>query len=278
RIPANTPSAGGHACGIAGGQAAARPYGEAERFLQTADASGLSKLSPYKLASDSLDEPMKLYDLSQPLYEGTSRMFNMPSPTIATLPAGRAHVQQITSLSHIGTHVDAPLHVIPTGASLDQLRLEQFVGPAAVVDVRTAAVEAISAADLERGAGALREGDIALLCTGWAAKFGTPEYDPHPYLVEESARWLVRRGVRMVALDTLTPDLPGPLRPASGYQGVVHQTLLGNGVLILENLADVTALIGRRLWVVAAPINIRGGDGGFVRVIATEIDAIKLID
>ncbi len=215
---------------------------------------------------------MKVYDLSQPFYEGLPRMHFMPSPTITTLPGSRAHVQEIKTLSHVGTHLDAPLHVIPGGASIDQLPLDHLVGPGVVVDVRKEAPEPITAADLERAGADVRPGDLVLLHTGWAARFGSPDYDPHPYLTEESARWLVDRGARLVALDTLTPDLPGPLRPATGYVGVVHNTLLGNGVLILENLGDASALVGRRLWIVAAPINIRGGDGGFVRVIAMELD------
>ena len=82
---------------------------------------------------------MKVYDLSQPFYEGLPRMHFMPSPRITTLPGSRAHVQEITTLTHVGTHVDAPLHVIPDGKAIDETPLTSMVGPGVVVDVRKAA-------------------------------------------------------------------------------------------------------------------------------------------
>jgi len=212
----------------------------------------------------------KIYDLTQPFYEGMSRMVFMPSPTVKTLPGKRAHVQEIVALTHVGTHMDAPLHVIPEGKSIDQIPLEQVMGDGIIIDVKKNGPEEITKADLENAVPPVESEDLVFLYTGWGEKFGTPEYDPHPYLSEEAAEWLVGRNVRVVGLDTLTPDLPAPMRPKEGYKGPIHRILLGNGVLIIENLANLREVVGKRLQLFAAPLRIRDGDGGYVRVFALE--------
>lgn len=212
----------------------------------------------------------KIYDLTQPFYEGMSRMSFMPSPIVRTLPGTRAHVQEIVALTHVGTHMDAPLHVVPDGKTIDEIPLGQVIGEGVIVDVAKSRVEPITKKDIENSQPPIDAGDIVFLYTGWGAKFGTPEYDPHPYLSEEAAEYLVGKNVKIVGLDTLTPDLPGPLRPKEGFKGPIHRILLGNGVLIIENLANLDQVAGKRLRLFAAPLKIRGGDGGYVRVFALE--------
>ena len=211
----------------------------------------------------------RIYDLTQDFHEGISKMAFMPSPTITTLPGKRAHVQEIRTWSHLGTHMDAPLHVIPGGTSIDHIPVDQVAGEGVILDVHKAGPEPITARDLEKGNLRVQEGDLVFLWTGWGGKFSTPEYDPHPYLSEEAAGYLVEKKVKVVGLDVLTPDLPAPFRKED-YRGVVHETLLGNGVLIIENLGHLDEVAGKRLWICAAPMKVRDGDAGFVRVLAFE--------
>jgi kynurenine formamidase len=84
---------------------------------------------------------------------------------------------------------------------------------------------------------------------------------------EDAARWLVARGVKMLGLDTLTPDLPTSMRPAN-FTFPIHHILLENNVLIIENLAHLEQLAGRRVKVYAFPLAIRGSDAGHARVVA----------
>ena len=105
------------------------------------------------------------------------------------------------------------------------------------------------------------------LATGWGAKFQTPEYDYHPFISEEAARWLVERRVKMLGLDMITVDLPVSMRP-NPFSYPVHHILLGNDVLIIENMANVEPLAGRRVQLYAFPLSIRGSDAGQARVVA----------
>ena len=42
-------------------------------------------------------------------------------------------VSELTMGSHCGTHVDAPLHMIPGGATIETMPLEQLIGPCRVL-------------------------------------------------------------------------------------------------------------------------------------------------
>lgn len=80
---------------------------------------------------------------------------------------------------------------------------------------------------------------------GWLCQdYGDPAYlGDYPSLTLEAADWLLEHQVRLVALDMLSPDLP-PARHAPDAQLVVYRRLLGNDVLIAENLTGL-ARVGR---------------------------------
>ena len=71
---------------------------------------------------------------------------------------------------HAYTHVDAPKHFLPGARHIAEMPVDQWVGEAAVVDLtHLADNDGVTAADLERRAGHVRPGDIALLRTGRGA-------------------------------------------------------------------------------------------------------------
>lgn len=109
-------------------------------------------------------------------------------------------------------------------------------------------------------------GDALLIRTGWDAEYGGPHYGSHPHLSDRCAEWVVERGFRLLGVDTVTPELPVHLRPR-GHPAPVHRTLLGSGVLIVENL-DLRAVVDRRFSLVVAPLRIAGGDGSPARALA----------
>lgn len=214
---------------------------------------------------------MPLVDLSQKIEAGMPRIHVLPEVEVHPLRRiAQGHPLNISELkiaTHAGTHVDAPWHFVPTGRTIEQIPLDQLCGTAVVVPIRREAGEPIPVEDLERSPERIGAGDIVVLSTGWGAKFYTPEYDVFPHISEDAAQWLVERRVKMVVLDTLTPDLPTSMRPQPfGYP--IHHILLENDVLIIENLADVQALAGRRVNLYAFPLPIKGGDAAQARVVA----------
>ena len=215
-----------------------------------------------------------LIDVTQPIFSGMPKARTLPEVRVEPMLC-RAHgdaldTSLLTIASHAGTHVDAPSHRVLGGATIDQLDLARFTGPAVVATVRRKPGELITVGDVEDGGPPVQSGDMLLLDTGWAGHFGSEQYYDHPSLDPELASWLVERGVTMVAADLATPDLAIPRR-AEGFDFPVHDILLGNDVLVAENLAGLDRAAGRRVTVHAFPLLVRGGDAGHVRMVV-ELD------
>ncbi len=212
---------------------------------------------------------MTVLDLTHPLYQGMPHATTIPAPSFTPVRTMKEHGLRCTMLelpTHCGTHLDAPSHFLADGGTLDDIDPDLLIGPAVCVELDVAADTEITPADLAPAAGRLRPHDALLLRTGWDARYGREDYLHHPFLSVEAAAWLVEVGVRLVGVDTVTPEMPGPLRPA-GYPCPVHTTLLGGGVLILENL-DLRPVAGRRCTLFVGALRLAGGDGAPARVLA----------
>lgn len=186
------------------------------------------------------------------------------TPVIRPIDGDREmRVTRMNLAVHVGTHMDAACHYIRGGRSIDEYGLSRFAGTGIAVDVRREGAVAVTARELaDAVGGALRPGDILLLCFGYGRRFGAEAYRTHPYLTVEAATWIVERGVKFVGVDLLGPDLPEPLRP-NGFTWPVHRELLGSDVLIVENIsAALEPLCGSRVDVIAHPVQIVGADGG----------------
>ena len=155
--------------------------------------------------------------------------------------------------THVGTHIDAPMHMIAGGKSLDQMPIDQFVGPGKVVDVVDGDFSGVKDAGVE-------EGDIVLLRTGMSSKYHDVVYfENYPAMPEDVAEFLVNAKVKMVGVDTCSVD------NADGFP--THKILLGGGVLIIENLKNLDQLPDTDFQVYALPLKLQI-DGAPARVIA----------
>lgn len=212
---------------------------------------------------------MTLIDLSRTIRTGMTRVPGLPEvevrPLLQIASGHHVNVAELRLATHAGTHVDAPAHFLADGPTIDRLPLERFRGRGVLVSVHREAGEAIPAADL---AGVeIRPGDVVLLHTGWDACFDSPAYQTHPFLDEAAARLLVERGAAMVGVDCLNVEMPPAMRP-EGFTFPVHRTLLGAGVLVIENLTNLGALRGHTFRVQAFPLRVDNGDGAPARVVA----------
>jgi len=168
---------------------------------------------------------------------------------------------------HIGTHVDAPRHFFNDGPAFHEIPLDRLTGPGLVISIAKTAGEMIEVSDLMPSATQIMPGDIVALETGWAKFAQTPAYHDHPYLSPTAAQWLVDRKVKLLACDLPTPDMPLCRRPDK-YDWPAHHVLLGNGVLVAENLTGLAQLAGERVEFVFSALNIEESDGAPARIMA----------
>lgn len=211
---------------------------------------------------------MKLIDLSQPLYDGCPNCPVHPavrSTIMKDHPESGWRVEYLTLSNHSGSHVDAPLHKIAGGASLDEMSLERFVGPALIADLRGLSPSApITVELLQSKIAHPLKGTIVLLATGWGEKRAhTNEWlFESPYLAPEAARWLVANEINGVGIDHYSI---GGMRDS--INPIVHEILLGAGVWIVEELrfSEEALAVAQpcRFW--ALPINLKGHTGAFCR-------------
>jgi arylformamidase len=209
-------------------------------------------------------------DLSQPFSGDMPHSDVLPSPefeTLKHLSEDGVNVQQYRVSTHVGTHVDAPRHFIEDGETIGELSLNRFAGEAVVLDCSRDDPSKITVADVEDCAGTVGTGDIVLLSTGWEDRYGTADYEPHPWLSVGLAEWFVDRDIKLLGVDTITPDIPTSRRPDGWAEHPVHRVLLGEGVLVAEHLNNLARHTGQRLQVQGFPINIAGGDGAPTRFV-----------
>jgi kynurenine formamidase len=212
-----------------------------------------------------------LIDLSQYISESMPYSSNFPAPCIdeiRNVDEDGINIQQYCLNTHLGTHLDAPRHFIPDGKTIDKVDLDRVSGTAVVLDVTKHSPQPITVKDVKQATCTVCKSDIVLLYTGWSEKYGSEEYEPHPWMTVDLAQWFVEKGVNLVALDVITPDIPWSHRPDDWSDFPVHRELLGNDVLVAENLANMESITGRRVEVYGYPIKISGGDGAPVRFVA----------
>lgn len=253
------------ACG--GGLCAA--FDDAELAAETARTALLMAAdgAAIRSAPAPADLGLPIVDLSIPLSASTACYPTDPPfrRTVHTdFPEAGAYVSRIEMGAHIGTHVDAPLHVLEKGSSLSDLPPQRFLGPAVALETPKRPGEDIEPADF---AGAVvREGDILLFRTGWEERAGTSRFFQgdwpgfSPAAVEE----LIRRRVKAVGLDS--PSADGPRGIRAGF--ISHRRLLSAGIPVFEALVNLGRVTGRRFFFIGLPLNIEHGEASPVRAVA----------
>jgi arylformamidase len=149
-----------------------------------------------------------------------------------------------TMSSHLGTHVDAPLHVLTAGAAIGELPLEAFIGPARVVELP--------------GRGEI--GPDSLPPRSLGARRVLFRTRGRAFLAPLAAVRLAERGALLVGTDAMSVD------PDDAEDLPVHRTLLSRGVMILENL-DLDGIEPGNYDLIALPIGFRELDASPVRAI-----------
>lgn len=159
---------------------------------------------------------------------------------------------------HMGTHVDAPLHFLQDGNSVDRLDLDLFCGSAFVADLTRA--DAIGEHELEGLR--LPEGTVRILfkTANSYRLWDKEEFDTgFVALTVDGAEWLITHGIRMVGNDYLSvqryDDGPG-----------VHRLLLGAGVGVLEGIALAHVEPGE-YELICLPLKIQDAEGAPARAI-----------
>ena len=220
----------------------------------------------------------KIVDLSHVIEPGKAgRKFSLEmvgaetvNPNVIRLENQWYIMHNISMVSHIATHIEAPYHILKDQADLATLPLETLTGSAVILDLRgRAAKSAIGIDDVRVAAdraGGIRPGDIVFGNLGWGPFYGTEQYGGNPYFPPETIAWLADHGMKLMGVDAGGVEVPG------SEQHVSHYALFSRGIPLIENLTNLNRLSKSRVQVYAFPIAVRGLEAFPVRVVAVEED------
>src|ERR1700674_627061 len=210
------------------------------------------------ISSGWIDATATLDPATTPVYQGNAPL---KFEFVMDMRKGDALTLSAYSLgAHSGTHIDAPMHFVRDGASIDRVSLEPLIGPARVIDIPDG-VQAINAAELNRHAwkGAPR----VIFRTrsslrGWM--HSSTFHRDFAYIAPDAAQMLADAGVQLVGIDYISAEQFGAPAP------MTHRILLGKAIPIVEGLALGTVSAGDYDLIVL-PIKVAGHEGAPARAI-----------
>lgn len=193
------------------------------------------------------------FTAKMPVYPGDPLPILKQSAEIAAAGYNEFH---ISTGMHVGTHMDSPLHMLENGKKLSEYEPEKFFGKGHLIDARN---QKEINADLLEGK-EIEAGDIVLIMTGFDKKFGSDSYyNEYPEIAESFAQRLVQLEVKIIGMDTPSPD-------RSPFN--IHKILLQNDILIIENLTNLEELLTHgKFDIIALPAKFEA-EAAPVRVVA----------
>ncbi len=178
---------------------------------------------------------------------------------IARLRDGAScNVGKLTCSIHSGTHLDAPYHYEESGATIDALPPELFIGPARVFHAQG---QEIINRDVFAGLDGRATPRVLVRTNACDDKSIFPSRIPT--LAPDVPTWLGRQGVRLFGVDVPSVDqLDSKTLP-------IHHALGAAKIMILENLDLRAAPVGC-CELIALPLRLAGADGSPVRAVLIE--------
>jgi len=211
-----------------------------------------------ELSDGWMDATATLDPATTPVYEGDAPM---KFEFLKDMRKGDGFTLSVYSLgAHSGTHIDAPMHFVRDGASIDRVPLEPLIGAARVIDIPDG-VQAIDAAELNRhnwrGASRVIFRTRSSL-RGWMTS--SVFHRDFAYIAPDAAQLLADAAVKLVGIDYISAEQFGAPAPRT------HQILLGKGIPIVEGLA-LERIPAGDYELIVLPMKVAGHEGAPARAV-----------
>lgn len=204
---------------------------------------------------------MRIIDISWPIMPDMTTYKNKSDVQILQTHSWETSAKRESQLNcgmHTGTHVDAPAHFLESGVTIDQLDLNNLIGPAQVLELGAVKNKQITAQDLSNCE--ILAGQIILLKTSNSNLAANILFEPDfVYLASSGAEYLASKKIKAVGIDYLGIERNQP-------EHATHKILFRAGVVIIEGLrlAQVTA---GNYQLICLPLNMIGQEAALARAI-----------
>ncbi len=209
-------------------------------------------------------------DVSVPLYTGMAHWPDNPPVEIEyalSLDRGdAANVSKLSMGAHTGTHMDAPLHFLKDGISIDQMPLIATMGRARVIEISD--LQSIKPAELEPHNIQLGERVLFKTLNSQRAWQGDEFDKDFVYISKEAAVYLAKLQIQTVGVDYLS--VGGFYK--DGQE--THHALLGAGIWIIEGL-NLSQVQAGEYDLICLPIKMRGREGAPARAVVRAVSTAK---
>jgi arylformamidase len=229
-----------------------------------------------KVSSQMQPDVSGWIDISIPFRHKMLHFPDGPAPTVIRLRDHNRGDNTTTSdlhcVTHTGTHIDAPLHFIRNGNTIDKMPLDTTIGLARVIEIRdpeSIKIEELADYNIQKGE------RILFKTLNSSRVYNSNEFSfKFVYIVPEAAEYLVERGIRLIGFDYIViavweteKDYPSNAEylDKSGIHRV-HRTFLKNNVYILEGI-NLSGVKAGQYELIALPIRLENGDAGLTRAI-----------
>lgn len=206
---------------------------------------------------------MKIVDLSHTIYEGMPYYPGTEPPILQvanTIEIDGFTETRMSIYTHIGTHIDAPSHILKNKPSLDKLPIDHFIGRAMFLDVSAMSDDTIPVSSLLKYKDPITNLDFVIIKTGWSQHWGKQDYfKGFPSLSEEAAHWLATFNLKGVGIDAISVDrMDTTTFP-------VHKIFFRKNMIVVENLTNLDSA-GKEFFIFSCmPLKIKDADGSPVR-------------
>ena len=212
---------------------------------------------------------MKVIDLTLTISEKIPTFPGSPQPNFInweTIEKDGYNLELLFLSTHTGTHIDAPFHFVKKGQKIHQIMTRRLVTKAILIKIRKGANQSITKVDIEqfeKKYGRIDDGSTIIFNTGWQSNLKKKFYFlKNPGLATSAAKYLASKKINLVGIDSPSIDL------GKDAKFSVHHILAKNGILIVENLANLDKIHSEEFHLIVAPLKLKNATGSPVRAMA----------
>ena len=212
----------------------------------------------------------KIIDLTRILNHQMTMYPGTPQPKLEvmyTVENDGFSEYMLSMVSHTGTHIDAPCHILKNTKSIDRFPVDKFIGSAMVIPCRDQ--KEISLAYLKTFEHQISQVDFVLFFTGWQDKWNTNGYSENcPTLSMDAAKWLAEFSLKGIGFDAFSVDHIGSAEKVTSENLPYHYMFLEKEILLIENLTNLDQLPDDIFTFHCLPLYLENVDGSPVRAVA----------
>ena len=135
-----------------------------------------------------------------------------------------------------------------------------------MIKIRKGSDQSITKTDIEKFEkkyGEIDNGSTVIFHTGWQKNLEKKSYFlENPGLAVSAAKYLASKKINLVGIDSPSIDL------GKDSKFSVHRILAKNGILIVENLANLDKIHSEKFHLIVAPLKLKNATGSPVRAMA----------